>query len=211
MVDAPRGSVGAVWNWGAEGLSDAWNGVEGAWEDNGLAGAAGVVAGLGVDLLNPFRKAKAAGEAADALGDIGDATRTGGATRRRRRGEDREEEDGRDGARSTREKPYRDTTSRPKYAPGQVDSVWENAKDRRGNVYDPNTGEKLEWDRSRSRSGQWDMGHKPGHEYRKLHKDYIDGKISKEKSLDEYRNPKNYQPESVSGIEAIDSKRNDYD
>ncbi|MDO5612453.1 MAG: DUF4150 domain-containing protein [Paracoccus sp. (in: a-proteobacteria)] len=102
VVDDPRGSAGAVWNWGAEGLSDAWNGVEGAWEDNGLAGAAGVVAGLGVDLINPFRKAKAAGEAADALGDIGDATRAGGATRRRRRDEVREEEDGRDGARSTR-------------------------------------------------------------------------------------------------------------
>ncbi|MDO5612455.1 MAG: polymorphic toxin type 15 domain-containing protein [Paracoccus sp. (in: a-proteobacteria)] len=66
-----------------------------------MVGAAGVVAGLGVDLINPFRKAKAAGEAADALGDIGDATRAGGTTRRRRRDEDREEEDGRDGARST--------------------------------------------------------------------------------------------------------------
>jgi len=40
------------------------------------------------------------------------------------------------------------------------------------------------------------MGHKPGKEYRKLHKDYMDGKISKEQFLREYRNPENYKPES---------------
>ncbi|MFV0336260.1 MAG: GH-E family nuclease, partial [Tropicimonas sp.] len=104
-----------------------------------------------------------------------------------------DEEDCAPGSRSTAEKPYSDTKKRPKYATGQVDSVWENAKDEAGDVYDPNTGERLEWDRSQSRTGQWDMGHKPGLEYRKLHKDYMDGKISKEEFLKEYRDPKAFR------------------
>ena len=40
------------------------------------------------------------------------------------------------------------------------------------------------------------MGHKPGKEYRKLHQDYMNGKISKKKFLEEYRNPNNYLPQS---------------
>jgi hypothetical protein len=40
------------------------------------------------------------------------------------------------------------------------------------------------------------MGHKFGKEYKKLHQDYMNGKISKEKFLEEYRNPSNYQPQS---------------
>nr|WP_072034540.1 HNH/ENDO VII family nuclease [Pectobacterium actinidiae] len=75
--------------------------------------------------------------------------------------------------------------------------MWNSAKQADGNVYDPNSGEKLVWDRSKSRAGQWDMGHLSGREYRKLHKDYMDGKISKDKFLSEYRDPKNYQPESI--------------
>ena len=42
------------------------------------------------------------------------------------------------------------------------------------------------------------MGHKPGHEYRKLHRDYMDGKTSKDDFLKSYRDPNNYQPESPS-------------
>ena len=41
------------------------------------------------------------------------------------------------------------------------------------------------------------MGHMPKKEYRFLHKDYMDGKISKEDFLKEYHNPKNYRPELV--------------
>ena len=59
-------------------------------------------------------------------------------------------------------KPY--ANSRPDYAPGQEETVWEQAKDEDGNVYDPNTGEQLEWDRNKPRDGQWDMGHKPDRE-----------------------------------------------
>jgi hypothetical protein len=68
------------------------------------------------------------------------------------------------------------------------------AKQKNGKVYDPNTGEELVWSKEGKRN--WDMGHKPGKEYKKLHKDYMDGKITKDEFLKEYRNPQNYQPES---------------
>jgi hypothetical protein len=42
------------------------------------------------------------------------------------------------------------------------------------------------------------MGHTPGNEYKDLHKDYMDGKISKEAFLKKYRDPKNYRPEAPS-------------
>ncbi len=99
---------------------------------------------------------------------------------------------------SDKKKPYSDPKNRPKYAEDQVEDVWDNAKQPDGNVYDPNTGELLKWDKDISRAGQWDMGHKPGHEYRKSHKDYMDGKISKEEFLSGYKDPNNYQPESAS-------------
>ncbi|ADQ66013.1 hypothetical protein Hbor_04090 [Halogeometricum borinquense DSM 11551] len=92
-----------------------------------------------------------------------------------------------------KDKPY--ANNRPDYADGQVEAVWEQAKDEDGNVYDPNTGERLEWDRGEPREGQWDMGHKPRREYRKLHQKYISGLISKEEFLNRYRDPDNYRPE----------------
>jgi hypothetical protein len=95
-------------------------------------------------------------------------------------------------------KPYSNPKSRPKYADDQVQKVWDAAKQSDGKVYDPNTGEELTWDPNQSRAGQWDMGHKPGNEYWRLHEDYMDGKISKEEFLQKYRDPDNYQPESPS-------------
>jgi RHS repeat-associated protein len=94
---------------------------------------------------------------------------------------------------------YQDDTKRTKYADGQVEEVWEAGRGRGGKVRDPNTGEVLDWDPSKSRAGQWDMGHIKDHEYNKLHKRYVDGDISKIEFLKDYRNPKNYMPESVSG------------
>lgn len=87
---------------------------------------------------------------------------------------------------------------RPSYKKGQVDAVWEAAKDEDGKVYDPNTGAELTWDRSKLRRGQWDMGHKPGKEFRKTKKDYMDGKITEDEFVKECRNPDNYQPEDCS-------------
>ncbi|WP_207546504.1 HNH/ENDO VII family nuclease, partial [Methylobacterium indicum] len=97
------------------------------------------------------------------------------------------------------DKPYSDPKQRPKYGKDQVKDVWDAAKDENGDVYDPNTGEKLEWDKSKSRSGQWDMGHKPGEEYKKLHDDYMSDRITQEEFMQRYRDPNNYQPEAVSG------------
>jgi HNH/ENDO VII superfamily nuclease with conserved GHE residues len=98
-------------------------------------------------------------------------------------------------------KPYADPKSRPKYAEGQVDDVWDQARrdSPDGVVRDPNTGEALTWDKSKSRAGQWDMGHLPGQEYRNLHSRYMSGEISLDEFLVEYRNPANYKPESISG------------
>lgn len=93
-------------------------------------------------------------------------------------------------------KPY--AKSRPSYGKGQVDEVWENARQADGNVYDPNTGEQLFWDRSQSRNGQWDMGHVSGKEYRKLHQQYMNGEITLEEFKASYRSASNYQPESPS-------------
>ncbi|WP_083635994.1 GH-E family nuclease [Rhizobium gallicum] len=39
--------------------------------------------------------------------------------------------------------------------------------------------------------------HKPGHEYRTLHQDYMEGRLSKDEFARQYRDPNNYQPESI--------------
>ena len=90
-------------------------------------------------------------------------------------------------------KPY--SKSRPKYGKGQVENVWNNAKESEGKVYDPNIGIELHWDITKPRKGQWDMGHKPDAKYSDLHRDYMDGKITKEEFLHRYRDPNNYRPE----------------
>ena len=96
-----------------------------------------------------------------------------------------------DGAKNTA-KPY--AKHRPKYAKGQVEQVWENAKDPDGLVRDPYTEEVLTWDKSKHRS--WDMGHIEGEEYYKMHKRYMDGEISKDVFLKWYKDPANYRPQS---------------
>ena len=93
-------------------------------------------------------------------------------------------------------KPYSNPKNRPSYGKDQVQEVWDNAKDQDGRVFDPYTDEELFWDESRSRNGQWDMGHRPGHNYHNLWEDYMNDEITKEEFLKEYRNPDNYQPQS---------------
>ncbi len=92
-------------------------------------------------------------------------------------------------------KPYRNRRNRPKYAKGQEDEVWDSAKQLDGKVYDPNTGKELEWDPTQPRTRQWNMGHKPGHKYSDLHQDYLDGVITQEEFLEQYRDSNNYWPE----------------
>ena len=96
----------------------------------------------------------------------------------------------------TAQKPYSNPRSRPKYSEGQVDSVWDGGRDAQGRVVDPNTKEELVWNRSAPRRDQWDMGHIPGEEYRRLHKDYMDGKITLDELKAAVRDPKKYRPEA---------------
>jgi hypothetical protein len=65
-------------------------------------------------------------------------------------------------------------------------------------VYDPNTGELLTWDKSKSRYQQWHMGHKPGHEYRDLLQKLRRGEITEKQFKQEYNKASHYQPESPS-------------
>ena len=76
---------------------------------------------------------------------------------------------------SDTKKPY--ATSRPSYGKGQVEQVWENAKDPiTGKVYDP-SGVEITWDPTKPRNGQWDMGHIPGEKYSEMHQLYMDDVI----------------------------------
>ena len=102
-------------------------------------------------------------------------------------------------------------TNRPKYAPGQVEEVWEKRAltDSKGNklltkddyseiALDPNTSEPITWNRLKDETRTWDMGHTPGNEYRRLCDKYENEQITYQEFLDEYRNPENYLPESPS-------------
>ncbi|WP_159025704.1 GH-E family nuclease [Aquimarina sp. Aq78] len=86
---------------------------------------------------------------------------------------------------------------RPSFRKGVVETVWCNAAkaDVNGNVYDPNTFQLIQWDQTKSRVGQWDMGHTPGNEWHALRQKYINGEVTWKQVLDEYNNPSKYVPE----------------
>ncbi|RYJ15323.1 DUF4157 domain-containing protein [Halogeometricum borinquense] len=90
--------------------------------------------------------------------------------------------------------------SRPPYAPGQIEQVWQQAKDEGldDKVRDPNTDEILHWNTESDENRGWHMGHKPGREYRVLVKYYLCGIISEEEFVSEYQNPDHYRPEDPS-------------
>ena len=108
--------------------------------------------------------------------------------------------------------PY--ANSRPDYADGQVEAVWENSK-RKTAGFETNTDGtlfyydvddvvvqdidgnwyKVEWDPNQPGARPWDMGHTKEAKYSKLLDDYLSGRISEQEFLEEYHNPKNYQVE----------------
>ena len=96
---------------------------------------------------------------------------------------------------STVAKPY--SKSRPSFRKGVVDKVWENAKGRDGLVRDPYTNKVINWDKSKSRRRQWDMGHIPSQQYKTQHKRYMNNEISKKEFLDWYNNPSHYHPQTI--------------
>ncbi len=82
------------------------------------------------------------------------------------------------------------TYKRPSgYRKGVRDEVWDNAKDSDGIVRDPLTQKPLNVDEP------WDMGHKPGYEFKKHQQSAAEREISRKQFLDEHNNPSHYRPE----------------
>ena len=80
--------------------------------------------------------------------------------------------------------------SRPTgYRAGVRDQVWENAKDEHGRVRDPVSGRYM------SKNQSWDMGHKPGYEFKKHQESAMERGITRKQFLDEHNNPDHYRPE----------------
>ncbi|MBC2206043.1 HNH/ENDO VII family nuclease [Listeria booriae] len=76
------------------------------------------------------------------------------------------------------------------YRKGIRDSAWESAKDSTdGLVRDPLTGEIMD------KSKPWDMGHKPGYEFRKHQQSAAERGISRKEFLDEHNVASHYRPE----------------
>ena len=80
--------------------------------------------------------------------------------------------------------------SRPSgFRKGVRDKVWDNAKNANGDVIDPVTKRVMD------KSEPWDMGHKPGYEFRKHQQSAENRGISRKQFLDEYNNTEHYRPE----------------
>jgi predicted ribonuclease toxin of YeeF-YezG toxin-antitoxin module len=76
-----------------------------------------------------------------------------------------------------------------KFRKGVRDKVWDNAKDSDGKVRDPLTKKVM------NKEEPWDMGHKPGYEFRKHQISAAERGISRKQFLDEHNNPDHYVPE----------------
>lgn len=68
-------------------------------------------------------------------------------------------------------------------------NTWKNAKNTNGDVIDPVTQKIM------NESEPWDMGHKPGFEFRKHQKSAEERGITRKQFLDEYNDPNHYRPE----------------
>ena len=74
------------------------------------------------------------------------------------------------------------------YRKNMKSDTWDNAKFN-GVVTDPVTGAKI------NPNEPWQMGHKPGYEFRKHQVSAADRGISRKQFLDEYNNPQHFRPE----------------
>ena len=82
------------------------------------------------------------------------------------------------------------TYSRPgSFRSGIRDSVWNSAKDAQGHVRDPMTGKYM------SKNAPWDMGHKPGYEFRKFKGLAEEYHLPRKDFLDHCNDPRIYRPE----------------
>lgn len=92
-----------------------------------------------------------------------------------------------------KKKNIKDPYRRPSgFRKGVRKKVWEDAKKKgNGKVYSPDGIEIKETDK-------WDMGHRPGYEFRKHQESARRRGISRKQFLDEYNNPDHYRPETPS-------------
>lgn len=90
---------------------------------------------------------------------------------------------------------------RPSYATNQVMNVWN-----RSNPVDNSNGTqtadcvggadgKVTWRPGTSRVDVWDMGHKPGCEFRRLKSEALAGRMDEDEFNREFKDPSNYQVE----------------
>ena len=80
--------------------------------------------------------------------------------------------------------------SRPSnFRQGVRDEAWEATKSKDGLVRDPQTGRVMD------KAEAWDMGHKPGYEFRKHAESAQERNISRKDFLNEHNNPEHYRPE----------------
>lgn len=105
--------------------------------------------------------------------------------------------------------------SRPGYRAGIDEQVFNASRRADGKVYDPESGAEIVWTPGQPRRDVWSMGHRPGYEYRHLHRAYMEGRISKQQFLDYFNDPKYYRPETPStssrGVHESDVSSYDFD
>ena len=102
--------------------------------------------------------------------------------------------------------------SRPAYAkasePGkldQVEQVWKNAKETHRNwtengVEYIDMGDEIgevSWDKTKTRNGQWDMGHVENEEYWREYDRFVKGELSEDKFLEWYHKSEIYEPQTI--------------
>lgn len=76
------------------------------------------------------------------------------------------------------------------YRTGVREQVWNDAvQPETGRVRDPESGQFM------SAEKRWDMGHKPGYEFRKHQRSAAERNIDRSEFLDEHNNPEHYRPE----------------
>ena len=86
--------------------------------------------------------------------------------------------------------PQKGKYSRPgSFRKGVRDDVWESAKGKDGIVRDPQTKQIMD------KSEPWEMGHKPGYEFRKHAESAQERNISRKDFLNEHNKRDHYQPE----------------
>jgi predicted ribonuclease toxin of YeeF-YezG toxin-antitoxin module len=87
-------------------------------------------------------------------------------------------------------KKIRDPYRRPKgFRQGVRNKVWDGAKEADGKVRDPLTQRVMD------KNKPWDMGHKPGYEFRKHRESARTRGIARKEFLDEHNDPTHYRPE----------------